>query len=558
MGEVGRFVGSIIGTSLHAFGSAVHGLITGSHAVVEVAVDRRSSAQDRVRLIERLERLGHDPRVAAVLLDVRDSPGNWAAVHDLRLCIGRIRAAGTPVYASVDVPTNATYWLASAAERVFVPPTTEVNLVGLGVEVTFFGSLLKRLGIETDFEAAGTYKSAAEPFARSFPSPDNHEALSALVGDLQAQLAAEVADARELSVESVQSAMAEAPLPAERALELGLVDQLAYRDEVRSWLQSTHEGAKFVDFAGWARRDKVLAQLEGLGQAEGTLAILHLEGNIVSDDASGSDMIRSRTVVPLLRQLSEDDSVAAVVLHVNSPGGSAVASDLIWREVDQLRSTKPVVACFEDVSASGGVYLSAPCSEIVARPGSLTGSIGVVGGKLVVGEGLRKLGVHSQPIEAAPHATVFSNTRRFTPDQRERFRASLTRFYNAFVNRVADGRNRDPMEIEPHCRGRVWTGRAAVERGLVDRVGDFNVAIERATALAGLTGRPVARRHLSSTVQNPLQRLAQQAARSALPGAAQLAGMAEAQAGEALALTRFWGTHSAQPLAWLPWRLRLR
>jgi protease-4 len=179
--------------------------------------------------------------------------------------------------------------------------------------------------------------------------------------------------------------------------------------------------------------------------------------------------------------------VRAVVLHVNSPGGSALASDLLWREVVKLAAEKPVIAAFEDVSASGGYYLAAPAAEIIARPSTLTGSIGVFGGKLVVGEGLRKLGVFNQPITAGPNAVLFSPARPFTPDQRKRFKASLQRFYDGFVERVATGRKKEPAEIEQHCRGRVWTGEAALQRGLVDRAGDLPVAVERARALAGLT-----------------------------------------------------------------------
>jgi protease-4 len=558
MGEVAKVLGTLVGMPLHALGQLAHGMATGSAAVVEVVVDAKPGVLARARWLERLRGLAGDPNIAAVLLELREPPGNWAAVHDLRAVIRYIRESGKPVYAYVEVPTNATFWLASACERIFVPPTSEVGLVGLGIEVTFFGALLERLGLETDFEAAGAYKSAAEPFSRSYASPANYEALSSLVDDLQDLLVGDIADARGLSTEAVREAMASAPLAASAAVERELVDQLAYDDEVRTWVIEAHENASFVPFSSWSRRSAVLAHLAGLGQSDGTVAILHLEGNIVEDDQSGGAAIRSRSVVPLIRQLREDDSIAAVVLHVNSPGGSALASDLIWREVDQLREVKPVVACYEDVSASGGVYLSAPATEIVVRPGTLTGSIGVVGGKLVVADGLRKLGVHSQRIDGAPNATVFSSTRRFTPEQRVRFRASLSRFYDAFVQRVADGRNRDPAEIEPHCQGRVWTGRAAKERGLVDRLGDLEVAIERASALSGLEGRRVARRHLSGTPQDPIQTFIRQSVRRALPGAARVNALLGRGAGELGAVAQLWVSETGRPLAWLPWTFRLR
>ncbi|MFT4626851.1 MAG: protease-4 [Myxococcota bacterium] len=558
MSEIGRVLGSVVGLPLGAIGHAIHGWLTGARAVVIVDVEPIGTLLGRVRWLERVRRLGADPHVEGVVFRIQGSPGNWAAGHDLRQAIAAVRAANTRAYAFVEAPGNAALWLASACERVFVPPTSEVGLVGLGVEVTFFGALLERLGVKTDFESAGVYKSLAEPYTRTFPSAANHDALQTLVQALHGQLIHDVAAGRGLQDSDVESAMAEAPMPVERARELSLVDQEAYWDQVRTWVEQEHgDGVVLIEFDGWARRDFVLAQVETLGRANGTVAVVHLEGNIVLENRGSGDAIAARVLIPLLRGLTEDDSVAAVVLHVNSPGGSALASDLIWREVDQLRARKPVVACYEDVSASGGVYLSAPATEIVARPGTLTGSIGVVGGKLVVGEGMRKLGVHSQPIEAAPNASVFSASRPFTPPQRARFRASLERFYDAFVKRVADGRNRDPADLEPHCRGRVWTGSDAKERGIVDRIGGLELAVQRAGALAGLAEGTAAMRHLTGSPQSPMARLASAAMRRAAPGAGALTGLVEVGA-DMRAWMSLLAAHPGEPLVWMPWQVRLR
>jgi protease-4 len=289
-----------------------------------------------------------------------------------------------------------------------------------------------------------------------------------------------------------------------------------------------------------------------LGEGGAVVAVLHLEGSIVMDDSGGfagrsRPMIRARKVLPMLQELREDERVGAVVLHVNSPGGSALASDLLWREVGLLAKAKPVIASFADVAASGGYYLSAPVAEIFARSATLTGSIGVVGGKLVIGEGLRKVGVFSQTVTAASNATVFSPNRVFSDEQRVRFRQSLQRFYDGFVERVAEGRNVAFADVEPHCRGRVWTGRQAKERGLVDRRGDLQDAVERARVLAGLDALNFVRWDLPGHKVSMVERAV--AGRLGAVGASLLGMVGMGPVAEVFA------AHPGEPLAVLPFEV---
>ena len=452
----------------------------------------------------------------AILLRMVSPPGGWAAAQDLRDTIAQIRTK-KPVYAWVQNPGNGLVYLASACDRVFLLPTGDVPLLGVGAELTFVGALFERLGIEPDLEAAGAYKSFGEPFTRTFASPASQEAMGALVSDLQQQLVAGIAAGRGRTVDEVTAWCARAPLSAPDALEAGAVDQLAYPDEALDWIAEKHGVPKKpVAFAAWALRDRVVEAAEALSIGPKRIAVLHLAGGIAVDGPGSR--IASRRVVPMIDKLADDDRISAVVLHVDSPGGSAVASDLLWRALGRLAAKKPLVAAYEDVSASGGVYFTAPAAEILARAGTLTGSIGVFGGKLVLG-GLRKVGIHHQPIEAAPNATMFSASHPFTDAQRVTFKASLQRFYDAFVQRVADGRKREVAQIEPHCRGRVWTGNAALERGLIDQIGGLDAAVARASALAGvpegrflrvdLDGRPktLAQRLMAGVArQNPAAR----------------------------------------------------
>ncbi|MBW2255183.1 MAG: S49 family peptidase, partial [Deltaproteobacteria bacterium] len=485
--DFARLAAGVAAVPASAAATAAHRWATGPRAILELQIRTWDEVGVRYQVLKRLRRLAYDPTVAGVFLRIDAAPGSWAACQDLRAVLERIRAAGKAVYAFLETPGNAAIWVAAGVDRVFLVPTAEVGLVGVGVELTFLGEALKRLGIEPDFEAAGAYKSFGEPYTRTHASPENQEAVRVLVEDMQEQLVEGIASGRGLSAEEVHDLLARAPIPAADAVEAGLVDQAAYEDEAREWIEE-HHGSKthFVKFGAWARRDLVLEWVEHWGDDDKQIAILHLQGPIVVDDKTPAHTIRARQVVPLLRHLRDNEDVEAVVLHINSPGGSALASDIIWREVDLLRREKPVVASFEDVAASGGYYLAAPAVEIIARPGTLTGSIGVFGGKLVMGRAMRQLGVHTQGISSSPNANLFSASRPFTDDQRTRFRSSLQRFYDGFIDRVASGRRQPADVIEPHCRGRVWTGRLALRHGLVDRSGDLFEAVERARVLAGL------------------------------------------------------------------------
>jgi protease-4 len=300
-------------------------------------------------------------------------------------------------------------------------------------------------------------------------------------------------------------------------------------------------------------RDAVLESLATLGLGTTTVAVVHLQGPVILTSKGTSTAIAAHTVAPLLKKLAEDDDVGAVVLHVDSPGGSALASDILWRAVDELRRKKPVVAAFEDVAASGGYYLAAPANVIVARSGTLTGSIGVFGGKLVVGEGLRRAGVHTQEIAGAPNANCFTASHPFTDDQRLRFRASLQRVYDGFVQRVAAGRSKSIEEIEPHCRGRVWTGRAAMTRGLVDDEGDLARAIARAANLAGVGAADIRRRDVAAHREPFWSRWLQGLLRQMVPGAALVHTSARLLAGLEIV-----ARHEAEPLALMPFDIDVR
>lgn len=514
----------------------------GRAGVLELHVGRPEREGVSLSRLADFEAAASLPGVRGVLLHLDAPPMGWAGIQEWQATLERLKAQGKLIVAWVESPSTAAYSLAAVADRVVLPPLGEIGLVGVAGQMRFLGGTLERLGLAFELEAAGEYKSYGESFTRTYATPENREATRALVDDLHRGVVASVARHRRLSVAQVQALVERAPLTAEEALAAGLVDEVGYEDGLTTWLEEQLDTRpRRVGARGATRIQGWIRGLESAATSDPVVAVVHLEGPVVISDAQqrGRSAIPSRTVVPALRALREDKRVKAVVLQVNSPGGSALASDLIWREVELLTRQKPVVACFGDVAASGGYYLAAPASEILARPGTLTGSIGVVGGKLVIGRALARVGVHSEWVEAGPNAALYTPDRPFTPAQRARFRETLQRTYDTFVQRVAAGRRRPVAAIEPVAQGRVWTGAAALEHGLVDQLGGLAEGLQRARRLAGLSPGAAWRRQDVGfrTRRTLLARLA--------PGLVQLRGLVPALPAEVQVLS----DHPAQPLA---------
>ena len=523
--------------------------------VVEItlsASSRRAPSARAQGLLTALA-LADDPLVHGVLFRLNSLEPGWARLQDVREVIEALHAAGKRTALYLEQGSNAELYLASAADRVWAPPVADLFLTGIGGRLSFLGNVLARAGVQADMEAAGTYKSFGEPFTRSFASPANREQLQVLFTDLQEQLIAGICEGRGLSREAVEALMAASPLSAEAAQSAGLLDDLIYSDQLEGHLAKLLEVASVRPLRWkrytWLRR---LEQwLAGLGQPRKQIAVVHLEGAIIigADTPSGR-RIESRSVVPVIDKLTEDDSIQAVVLRVDSGGGSAVASDLIARAVQRLGQRKPVVAVYGNVSASGGYYLSVPAHELIARPGTITGSIGVIGGKLVVSEALSRHGFTGDFVDVGPDVGFFGPFRPFTPEQRARFRVYLARTYDTFLRIVAGGR-RCPVEaVEAVAGGRVWTGRQAKENGLIDHLGGLTTAIRRARLLSGLDDAAGQVVHIDFAPSR-LKTL------TTLTGLAQLdaADLAMALGGPHTELLRMMRQDPGRALALMPWVL---
>jgi protease-4 len=434
-----------------------------------------------------LAELRRDGSARALAVRLHDVSIGLAKAQEIRRQLAATAGAGKPVACYLDTAgegSNGTleYYLASACSEIALSPLGELNLLGLRADPIFVRGSLEKLRIEPDFLTAGRYKSAAEMYTEREHTPASREALEAVVGGYFEQIVGDLAAARGLSAGAVRALIDEAPLDAERARAAGLVDRVEYPDEFRHRLEQEHGTDDWRDLAraGAPRRD---APAVAIAFAQGT--IVRGAGGV---DPWGREMfIGSDGFGELLAELAEDDDVRAVVLRVDSGGGSALASDLLHRRVELLRQKKPVVVSMSDLAASGGYYLAAKASRIVAEPGTLTGSIGVVGGKLATGRFEQELlGATRDPISRGAHAGLYSLARPWTPDERALLGARMQAIYRRFLDIVAEGRGLAAPEVERLAEGRIWTGADARRLGLVDELGGLDAALAAARELAGL------------------------------------------------------------------------
>ena len=457
------------------------------------------------RVIERLEKAAGDDRVKGVVLSIESPDLGRARADELRAAVARLRKAGKPVAAHLVGSEPVHYMVALACDTITMPPAATLEITGVRAEVTFFKQLLDTLGVQAEILQVGEFKGAGEPLTRSTMSPQLRAQYEAFVGDLFEQLVERIAADRKLAPEKVRELVDTGVFTPEAAREAGLIDAVGYEDEVAAALAKKVELAEPKiardyaarkmdnDFSGIGGLVKLVEMLSGQKQTAASgkqkqVAIVHVTGEIAEgkgrDDLLAGGAAGSDAVIEAIRDAAQDDKVAAIVLRIDSPGGSALASDLIWREAE--RTKKPVVASLSDTAASGGYYVAVAADKIVAAPGTLTGSIGVVGGKIAVGNALDRYGVHTDVVSKGKNAGWLSMQTPFTAAEREAFMATMKDVYRLFTTKVAAGRKLDLAKLETLAEGRVFTGRMAKEAGLVDRLGTLDDAIDEAKKLAGL------------------------------------------------------------------------
>jgi len=446
-----------------------------------------------------------DERIEGLLLEIDSVSGGLASFQELRTSVAAFRAAGKPCIAyGASYFTNNDYYLASACDAVVMSPAGANLVSGLSLELTYYKGTLEKLGIEPEFEHVGDFKSAIESFERTEPSPEALVAFESILDSSFRQLVAGIADGRGLSEEAVRAAVDHPPMSPAGAVEAGLVDHLAFPDQV--WASAyrfsedgwgellTNPETRSVEETSehyTPAKEYVKELRASANDFDDLIAVIHAQGSIVSGDGDaglfGDDNLTDGKFRRWMMKARTNDDVKAVVVRVDSRGGSGLASSMMWREVARTKMAgKPVVVSFADYAASGGYYMSANADWIVAQPGTLTGSIGVFGGKFALGGAYEKIGMTTTTVKRGELADLLSLSEPFTDEGREVFRGFLADFYNQFLDTVADGRGMSREAVHEVAQGRVWTGEQALERGLVDELGGLDVALVKAAELAEL------------------------------------------------------------------------
>jgi protease-4 len=456
---------------------------------LEPAVPRpRCSAH----VLEALEAASRDPQLQGVVVRVGLDGIGWGQAVELADAFRKLRGAGKLLVVYAEQTGNAGAWLGGLADRFWMTPEGRLDLVGVRSDGLFLRRVLERLGVRAEILAAGDYKSAGEMLTRDSMSEPAREALREVVDALWQQLVDGLAAGRAGNAERAARWIDGGPYLARQALEAGIVDALVYSDELPRRLVELagrpveHDLEPHLRLVNESSYRALRAQrfaFQPLSGPGDQVAVVPLVGMIRRSDAG------ARGIVGVLRELARDPAVPAVVMRIDSAGGDVLASDLIARAVARLAERKPVVASMGDVAASGGYYVATSAHEILAEPTTLTGSIGVVLAGLDLEELLARLGIARDGLERGQHARIYDFTRRRPADERALLREQVERIYAGFVERVAARRRLSPSDAQAAARGRVWTGRAALERGLVDALGGLDAALARARALAGIDPR---------------------------------------------------------------------
>jgi protease-4 len=454
-------------------------------------------------VIEGLRRARHDDRVRVLVAKVGGGHVGLARIQEIRQAVEEFRRAGKLAVAWAETfgeftQGNLPYYLATAFDRIYLQPSGSVGLTGVAIEQLFLHDALAKVGIGFQSAKRQEYKTAADGLTeRGFTGPAR-EAAERLAVSVVEQISTAIAERRGKPVADARALLDRGPFLAADALAEGLVDALGYRDEVYAAVRKEAGPDAVLQYVTRYQKARVLAQRARQlpNPRERFVALIHAAGPIKQGRSSRGPMgssIGSDTVAAALRSARADDRVRAVLLRVNSPGGSAVASDTIWREVVRLRTAgKPVVVSMSDVAASGGYYIAMAADVIVAQPGTLTGSIGVIIGKPVFEDALGRAGITTDSVAEGARARMFTPIHPFSEDEWERINAWLDQVYAEFVGKAAQGRRMSAERMGELARGRVWTGADAAANGLVDELGGMAEAAEIARRRAGLpAGAPV-------------------------------------------------------------------
>ena len=437
--------------------------------------------------VDALRRAKDDARIESVLIvPTPFASPFWGKVQEIRDAVIDFKKSGKRISAYLEYAGEREYYLASAADRIYLMPTSSLDVTGVATYEVFLKGTLDKIGAQADFEKIGDYKTAPNQLTQTTFTPAHREMTESLTRDMYDQLVRGIAETRKKNVEEVRALIDQGPFLAEQALKAGLVDALAYEDQLDDQGAVSKSGTVEGERYGRAR-----AASPPYGAPR--VAVVYVTGVINSGnggyDPLNGDVTGSTRLVKAIRMARADDLVRAIVVRIDSPGGSSIASDVIWRELTVTKNEKPerpVVASMSDLAASGGYYVAMAAPNIVAQPGTLTGSIGIYGGKFVTGGTYEKLGAHIEGVTIGRNAGLESPQRPFNESERQKLREQIGSFYKGFVEKVAAARKMPSARVDQLAQGRVWTGAQAQQHGLVDALGGLDRAIALAKDRAGI------------------------------------------------------------------------
>ena len=430
-----------------------------------------------------LRKAKKDTRIDSLLLRIGYLQCGWAKTHELREAILDFRKSGKKAYAYIEESPdlNKEYYLATACDQVILHPLGWLIVNGVGGRIPFLKNTLAKLGIEAEFEHVEEYKSAADMFTEEGFTPAYKEMMESIYGNYFSQYVRVVAEARGKSEDEVKRLIDTGFFHGENAVKAGLVDDILYLDQVEALIRGEKKKVSRISLEQYS---KIKPSSLGLDRGR-KIAVIYGCGPIYVGEGYFQTM-GSDTVARWIKKAGEDKSIAAVVFRVDSPGGSAVASDVIWRETVLAKKEKPFIVSMSDVAGSGGYWVAMSADKIIAQPQTLTGSIGVIGGKFNLAGFYKKIGLTSETLTYGKRSDIFSSFRSFTPDERKFLKNELLWIYDKFLTKVAAGRNMTTDEVNRIGRGKVWTGSQAKDLGLVDEIGGLSRAIELAKEKAGI------------------------------------------------------------------------
>ena len=443
--------------------------------------DDESTVRD---YIEAILEARDDERVTGMLVSLDRSSIGFATAQEFRDAIAEFRTSGKWTVAYLETAGefssgNKMYYIATACESIWLAPPGDINLVGVRFEVPFLRGTLDKLGIVPDFDHIGRYKNAKNFYTDRSMTPAHRESIETIADTIFGQLVSGIAAGRGLTEERVIEIIDGGPYTAGRAMEAGLIDEMGYRDEVEDHLRERNDGelplvsvGDYLEDGRYYDGRVKIALVYGVGPLT--------RGSSNHNPVTGADTMGSDTIAAAIREAREDESIKAIVFRVDSPGGSYVSSDIILRELKLAQEAKPVIVSMVDYAASGGYFVSLGADTIIAQPGTLTGSIGVLAGKFITTGFWDKVGLTSDAVQRGNHASFYSSELPYTPGERAIFKGLLDRIYEDFVGKVADARGKTFEEVDAIAQGRVWLGEKAIEIGLVDELGGLTLAVERA------------------------------------------------------------------------------